>query len=231
MAVPTEITLNGDYDGAVGFVDVELSTVLTLDGSSYPRTHQRAYLVDGEFSLVVKATDDDGVSPINAFYRITEYLNGQRSSKNIFVPAASAGGELDVNDAPAVAAGLVSAFVPFDDSVTTAKILDGAVTTPKIEDAAVTNAKLETPGIQQVAGGTAAILAIGTATLDTGTVTVPLLTVDNASYIIATHAVISGTAGILETSVENGVGFTIDSDNSSDDSTVSYVVFEFVPVS
>ena len=149
----TQITLTGNYGTtATGFVDVERRMALTLAGTVYPPTIVRVPLVAGAFSKVVDATDDPGVSPLNAYYTITEYLNGGKAEKNIFVPYNAAGATVDVNTAVPVSATAVLVFTPPAGSVGPAELAANAVTTPKILDAAVTPAKLDrayvvSPGI------------------------------------------------------------------------------------
>lgn len=144
MAVPTIITLTGDYGAAsTGTVVVERQVPLTFDGTVYPALAVAVPLVAGAFSLAVYATDDAGVDPENAYYKITERVNGRRTQKNIFVPFDSAGATLDVNTAEAVSVLPVSPPVIPNLGITTAKIADLAVTTGKIADDAVTPAKLD----------------------------------------------------------------------------------------
>lgn len=149
MAVPTTITLTGNYGAdAEGFVDIERPMSLLFDSVTYPETHLRVQLVAGAFSVGVPATDDPTVSPLNAYYRITENINGERAQKNIFVPYDSPGGTLDVNTATPVNVVSTLAFAPGENTVGTDELQDGAVTTPKVEDAAITPSKLDRQYLQ-----------------------------------------------------------------------------------
>lgn len=68
-------------------------------------------------------------------------------------------------------------------------------------------------------------IAVGTATLVAGTVTVALTTIEADAVIVATHKVFGGTPGLLSWTVSAGADFTITSANVADVSEVSYAVW------
>ena len=224
----TQITLTGNYGTTTpGFVDIRRPMALTLTGTVYPPFVRRVALVSGAFSLAVDATDDTGVTPLNAYYTITEYLNGSKTEKNIFVPAASSGATLDVNTATPVT---VAALIPpaadsigtielKDSAVAETNIVNGAVSAAKLLDADITPAKLDRAYVPVASSGTAVLVA--------GTVVVSNTAITASTIILLTHQNTAGTAGFVKVSARSvGASFTILSSNAADTSTIGYLLIE-----